>query len=527
MKKATRNKTLPPPVIWDYPQLIDLEYCLNQDRDTPEAQLHQRDRRIFLDRQESLTEAAKGDQRSLLRLWLNSRIDDDFPTLEEKSPGTIAAEALHLVRTLATFTGLLIGLICGFSFFAYTGETPINVLQFLLLFIASQHLLIAALLFAWVIRRLTPKHPPPTFYSLAFKSVLVRAVSLLNRRWLQQIAADKRGAAQHAFGILRMHSARYAGLFYWPLFGMAQLFAVGFNIGLLTATLIKLATSDLAFGWQSTIGVSAAVLERGTQLVALPWSWLFSPGSVPTLAEIEGSRIILKDGIHHLANQDLVAWWPFLVLCLLVYGLLPRLALLFLGRVMARRSLARLTFTTPPCQALIRRMVTPLLSTQASPERYRQATTDSGDLLKTENQPGGEFLSVMVLIPDDIFDLYPHNKLAELLAPQLLAPGERHRFLLGYDEDQKLYRQLAERIWSDQEALGIVMEGWMPPLVDFLTVLRTLRRTIPPQKIIHLGLLGKPVGSTTAPLSTGDWIVWEQKIASLADPYLHLFSLSP
>ena len=527
MKKATLNKKVLPPVVWDYPQLVDLEYCLNQDRDIPEAQLHQRDRRIFLDRQESLTEAAKGDQRSLLRLWLTSRIDDDFPTLEEKSPGTIVAEALHLVRTLATFTGLLIGLICGFSFFAYTGETPINVLQFLLLFIASQHLLIAALLFAWVIRRLTPKHPPPTFYSLAFKSMLVRAVSLLNRRWLQQIAADKRGAAQHAFGILRMHSARYAGLFYWPLFGMAQLFAVGFNIGLLTATLIKLATSDLAFGWQSTIGMSAAVLERVTQLIALPWSWFFFPGGVPTLTEIEGSRIILKDGIQHLANQDLVAWWPFLVICLLVYGLLPRLALLFLGRVMARHSLARLTFTTPPCQALIRRMVTPLLSTQASPERYRQATTDSGDLLKTENQPGVEFLSVVLLIPDDIFDLFPQNKLAELLAPQLLAPGERHRFLLGYDEDQKLYRQLAGRIWSDQEALGIVMEGWMPPLVDFLTVLRTLRRTIPPQKIIHLGLLGKPVGSTTAPLSTGDWIVWEQKIASLADPYLHLFSLSP
>ncbi|HSL40764.1 MAG TPA: hypothetical protein VK857_10360, partial [Desulforhopalus sp.] len=160
MKKTTHNKTVPPPVIWDYPQLVDLEYCLNQDRKNTEVHLHRRDRQIYLNQKDNLADTQQRDPRTLLRLWLTSRIDDDFPTLEEKSPGTIVAEALHLVRTLATFTGLLVGLICGFTFFAYTGETPINVLQFLLLFIASQHLLIAALLFAWLLRHLTPKHPP-------------------------------------------------------------------------------------------------------------------------------------------------------------------------------------------------------------------------------------------------------------------------------------------------------------------------------------------------------------------------------
>ena len=152
------------------------------------------------------------------------------------------------------------------------------------------------------------------------------------------MAAEKRVSVNHAFGIFKARSTVYGSLFYWPLFTLSQLFAIGFNVGLLTATLVKISTSDLAFGWQSTMQFSAEAIHRAVMLAALPWSWFVPPASsYPSLAEIEGSRIILKEGIYHLTTGNLIAWWPFLVFCLLFYGLFVRMTFFFIGKVMERK----------------------------------------------------------------------------------------------------------------------------------------------------------------------------------------------
>ena len=99
-----------------------------------------------------------------------------------------------------------------------------------------------------------------------------------------------------------------------------------------------MAVTDLAFGWQSTLRVGAEGMGAVVSLLALPWSWLPPQwGLVPDLAQIEGSRIVLKDGIAALASADLAAWWPFLAMCLLLYAVLPRLVLLSLTHSCLRR----------------------------------------------------------------------------------------------------------------------------------------------------------------------------------------------
>ena len=61
-----------------------------------------------------------------------------FPAPDRKSPGAIFGDAYFLARNLAVIKGILVGLVAGFSFFTYTGTTPVNVFHFLLLFVISQ-----------------------------------------------------------------------------------------------------------------------------------------------------------------------------------------------------------------------------------------------------------------------------------------------------------------------------------------------------------------------------------------------------
>ena len=40
----------------------------------------------------------------------------------------------------------------------------------------------------------------------------------------------------------------------------------------------------------------------------MPWAWLLPADlAYPSLAQVEGSHMVLKEGIYHLATGDLVA----------------------------------------------------------------------------------------------------------------------------------------------------------------------------------------------------------------------------
>lgn len=127
----------------------------------------------------------------------------------------------------------------------------------------------------------------------------------------------------------------------------------------------------MAFGWQSSLQLSAQQVADGVRLLALPWSWFLPEGmGYPSLAQVEGTQIILKDGIYHLATQDLVSWWPFLCTALVVYGLLPRLLLLMGGYIRYRHQLDALELRNPEIRWLLQRMTTPRWKQTASTQLY-------------------------------------------------------------------------------------------------------------------------------------------------------------
>lgn len=510
------------------PDIINLEYLFHEDAARSPAVLHQRDRKIALALQQTgcpATPAAK------LQGWLRARLPEEFPGAASRSPGEIFSDSLRFAGLIAIIKGGLLGAAAGLAFFSYSGTTPVNVFQFLLLFVVSQLLLVALLLVGSLLRGLLPGLPMPRFYSLFLERSFGVFSRWLRRGWLSRIDAGRRASINHAFAVTRMNSRRYGRLFYWPFFCLAQSFGLTFNIALVVTTLIKIATSDLAFGWQSTMQFSDAAVHRAVQLLALPWSWLLGSNAAPDLAAIAGSRIVLKDGIYHLATADLTSWWPFLVMCLLVYGVLVRLLFLLFGRMMDSHVLRRLPLTTiPQYRGLLQRMTTPQMTTQAPEEkRVEAASWSSASRPTVSPAPPGEEVpasSQLVLVGVDLYDQLqqPVEEVSTAIAPTGITPIAVEPVQAGWEEDHRLLDRIREQ-WPEKDGVLLIVEGWMVPLVDLLSWLGELRAVLPGRMIISIALVGRPAATLFTPVTKRDFTIWQQKVEALADPWLHLFPL--
>lgn len=520
-------------LLWNYKDIFDLEYFLHRDATAIPELLTARDREIFLQHIEpGLDQCPKGQERLfILRRWLEQRRRTEFGATDSLSPGALFAEAHRTLRLICLVIGLFSGSIAGLSFFNYAGVTPVNIFSFLVFFIFSQVLILLLLLVSGLVRYLLRGRIVSLplgiriMASLTTKTILWGHRNILGRMW-----AESRDSLAASLGLLKGTQRIYGTVFFWPILVLTQLLAIGANAGIFTATLFRILTSDVAFGWQSTIQFSSQALYSFVQLVSLPWSWVIPPGIAhPSLAAIEGSRIILKDGIAHLATQDLVAWWPFLILSLLVYGLLPRVFLYFLAIYLQHQGLVDLRFQHATCTRLLQRMQTPLVSTQASPDFRQTASTDETSPLADTTAVAGRLSTapVLALVPGDISPPLSDEDVRELLAPGGYNPARQLRFMENYEADQKILADLAAQDWQESGGIVILMEAWMPPLIAFLSQLRQIRQAIGPDTPIAVELIGRPgKEGLPAPVEAADREIWAKKLMAMGDPCLSLGSTS-
>lgn len=515
--------------LWNYKDIFDLEFFFHKDSTMRNGSLVQRDRDIFLRHIEpTLATTATGQNSGrLLHLWLEHRRRTEFGARGSLSPGALFIEAHRTLRLVILVAGLFFGSMIGLGFFNYAGTTPVNIFSFLVFFIFTQVLVLVALLLSAGLRsllrhrRISPPLAIRLMADLVIRTILWGHRNLLGRMW-----ADSRDSLAASLGLLKSAQRIYGSLFFWPLFALLQMLAIAMNAGLLAATLFRILTSDIAFGWQSTVQFSAQALHRLVALISLPWSWCCPENTgYPSLAAIEGSRIILKDGISALATSDLVSWWPFLVLCLLVYGLLPRIILYAAALIIQRRCLNRLSFRHPPCLNLLQRMQTPTVSTQAAPEPGPPAAEPVSETVAADEMPAQPMRDrrMVVLIPEDLAPAFAAAEPLRLLDQHGFSHGGTIRFMENYDKDREVLNDLRQRDWTGDGGILILMESWMPPLIAFLSFLGEIRQAIGPNVPILIELLGRPDTAAATPvIPEGDWLVWTRKISALGDPFLDI-----
>ncbi|MDA3874271.1 MAG: DUF2868 domain-containing protein [Kiritimatiellae bacterium] len=284
----------------------------------------------------------------------------------------------------------------------------------------------------------------------------------------------------------------------WRLFTSFQQAGMLFNLGILLAALWKVLTADLAFGWATTLDVTGQGIHRIVQTLALPWGGRFAPD----LTQIQQSRILLKDGLAHIDAASTAAWWPFLLLCVLTYGFLPRLLLALFGRLRVHRLERHPAFSSPESERLYQRLTRQTLVFSTSREDVSRPNSSAS--------------------PPDLPPLEPAGPLSLALPPDILPetrkPAFRNRIQSSFGVS------LAD---SPEASSGIlkVIEAWQPPLEESLRELRELRKQAGPNQdllILAVGLPNPIEPHFFHPPEPADLDIWRQKLSTLRDPRLGL-----
>lgn len=367
---------------WTLSDLIDLDHYLDLDDQTlregraERERLSERDRRLYLDEIQVRLGAQPHTllhRRGALRHWLTARRGAEDPLLRDLLPGSTFVRSQRLVTFALAILGFIFGVALASALLHYDGRHPVNVAWYLFILVFVQLALALATALAWGLRR--SRAVSGVVRDVSLLSHLVRplfttAARFIQRHRLLHIPRDLREGAATRRGLTEAHFALYGPAAYLPFLIAAQVFGIAFNIGVIAITLALEWFTDLAFGWGSALELSPQVVHEVARLIAVPWGWLLGEGAgYPTLDQVAGSRISLKDPLASLQAVDLRSWRWFLVLAVATYGLLPRL-LLFGASVLAqRRALAALPFTHGRTQALYARLVTPSLGGAEGVER--------------------------------------------------------------------------------------------------------------------------------------------------------------
>ena len=357
-------------MILPFKDIIDLDFLLGleegQEGLDTDAILS-RDRDIY----RKLEDGDGLDNAGLIAGWLEHRRDLFFHETGNGGPGANLPGALF--DSFYTWTargifacGLAAGGMGAYSFLAYHGSKPVNVTLFITVFILFPALLCAAAALVGLKQFWSGNGGTDwtgVLHRLSMRLFIDKFMRRL-QKWAAPVQTHFPQFSKDAGELLRVDTRPFRTILFWPVFIMLCLGALGFSTGALGGTFFRVMITDLAFGWQSTLLTSGESAYRIVTWMALPWSWALPDVFVPTLEQIEGSRIVLKEGIAGLTSEHLAAWWSFLCMGLLVYAIVPRMVLVGLAHAAKALALYRFDLARPGYQRLITRMRTPRMGMQ-------------------------------------------------------------------------------------------------------------------------------------------------------------------
>lgn len=508
-KKNTSQK-------WTLADLIAFECAIAHDEREDWQLLKERDSAVTRVIPEKLWE--ERDRRSIARVWLSERL--------RQSPSVkLAADSLRqsigVAGQLLAAGGAIAGLASATLALAYTGQAPINVSAFFGLFVLLQAVLAVVVLIPFLlpqsVRERLLSGPLLRFAKFLFGLFLKKTLALANRF----LEAQRREKAAEIAGVVRSRLSLHQSVFKWLAFNKLQSSALAFNLAALGTLLLAVVFSDRAFGWQTTLDVSAESIHEIVKTVATPWSWLFEEGTgYPSVSDIDGSRIVLKDGIQALRTENLVVWWRFLALGIVAYGLLPRLVFRLLGAFQLRRALQRYDFANAGAQRLFNRL-------SPRPGRFDVEAVAPSNLEDASRDNGG--LAVAAETTREKVSCLLEASLASTLDVEALREALARHWNLPLSNVETLIHEggsMSERT-SDVDTgnqLAMVFESWMPPIKESERQIRQLRTAIGPRRLIRIVPLGLPEQGNGISLRPAEPYrnTWDAFVRRLGDPYLIL-----
>ena len=523
-------------LFWKLVDLLDLEYFILRDKKIAQEGgvdlLKKRDRELYLQEIKPLLEASvPSNEKNLLLLWVRA-LRKQAIEKKEISAGQIWQQFDWFLGFLLVVFGGVTGCSTVLSILAYTGDNPVNIFEFFFFTVVAPWLFFLLAAFFRVFK-ITNNLGGLSSYILLkiFKKFQHHIQRKLDDFIDQRHALDIQVIVRQVLAKTQKYKDIFASYALYKL----QFFAISFGLACLLTLLIKVCFFDLAFGWQTSLGIGPEFLERTVKLIAAPWSWFLPAGvGYPTLKEIEGSRIILKNGIWALNSNDLSSWWPFLAMSIATYNLALRVLLLFFVKLSLKRRLNSIKFSSPIYHQIISRMLTPVVEKAGEPEEksspWSQSEIFEEDLSKGIKDIIKEDIKCLVLIPDEISHHIDPNKIRNFLSNFGISNFTFHELVEPLITiDGSINEQLAGLLRKNNEIsfIMLVQEAWQPPLQELLSFLKKVRKRFPDVAVV-VALTGMPSqGGQMVPPRQEDIQIWKKKIMLLGDQELIVEEMSP
>ena len=484
-------------------ELVGLALALEEREGLEERDRRRSDREAHAALESALVGASIADRRALIRHWLAF------------APSSAAKQRIRRVRsTLRGLRGLLfgIGLFVGWAtaaallrFEVHAGRINIVLFLGIVVLLPFATVLLAAIGVTLFSRGHESAEPGAGVQGGWRSQVLARGA-------MAALPESLRADFDVLLGRLSAHDRLYARVQRMQLFVWSQWIGVAFSLGALAAFLGFVVFTDLAFGWSTTLDVEASKIHAFVEILASPWASIW-PEASPSLDLVETTRhfrIATNDPhVHFIDPIRYGAWWPFLVMMLVVYTLIPRLLLLGMSALCLRTEVAAAIFATPGVERLVERIWSPIVETRAPEVEAPLGQSGEGqvgliaweDWLERTSRSTNESM-LAIAWAESISD--------EALI--LLCGGDDVRIRdaggrRSLAEDAEVIRAAAD----SPGAVAIFVRAYEPPMLDTLDFLADLRRATGNPRPLVIGLLGG---------TTEDAETWRRKLFTLGDPGL-------
>lgn len=458
--------------------------------------------RVHRDRQLGLAITARRPLEQVRSWW--QRLD----TVKPGEAGLRFARARSLATLAISVIAITLGAGLAIAVLRYDGQYPVNVATALALLVGVPVLLLLMTLL------LLPGHLP------GFGG-LQRAVATINAGNLATALFNRisgHDSASPHIGWPRGHGGPAARFSKWQLIVWSQWAALCFSASALVTSFALVVFTDLAFGWSTTLEVTAAEASDIAAIISWPWAEFF-PDAVPSATLVEESRYFrLGNRLgNHLGNAEsssipaarLTGWWPFLLMSLIVYCIVPRFALWLFARARLSSATRLMLLDHPEVRALIDRMNSTVVD--LNDDGSEEAPIAGGP--KQRPPPGLRFTDAAIAISWNGALTDADQWVREHLpGGGLLEAGGMRRIM----DDDKVLASLDARKAS---SVVLFTKAWEPPLLDFQDFVEKLRA--------HLGnqasIVVVPLGINGAAANADDLIAWDHGITRLGDPrvYVH------
>jgi len=432
--------------------------------------------------------------KQVLAWWQAVKADSNA---QADAPGDRLAALINLAMGLLVLIGAVLGIAVAGTVFGYQGDQPVNLFVLLGVLVGLPLIMLIASLLLMKGRFLLP-------------ASLRDAMGVVSPgRWMG--AWVERHMPLDMFETMSRQPI-HATFARWQLMAFGQAFAIGYFIGVLVVAFSLIVFTDLAFGWSTSLSADATFVWRVLHAVALPWSgWL--PCAVPDQALVEASQFYrLQDNAMDAARAaELGRWWPYVLMTILVYGLLPRVSLALLSQWQVSKATRRLLEEGPEITALLDRLQAPHVEFEGQPD---DETADEGletaALAQLEITQGSAVIVWNNALDHDQVSAWLAARRADNSVPIMAA--EWHS-----TTDQ---REALEKIAAHPRRLIILTKGWEPPLLafrDYLGLIRELLGDDPTIVVVPLDISGGEINPR-------DRDVWAHALAEFEDPKLYVAS---